>query len=290
MTRRVFDAESNTFPRARHWRALLLPSLALAAGLASALALGAEASDCPPARLDEYAIVRHVHDGDTLFLTDGRSVRLIGIDAPEVANPRRQQPEAPHAAPARDALRELLPPGAAVALEYDAERSDRYGRILAHLHRPPPRPLNVQARLLREGHALAIAVPPNLRHIGCYSQAERAARRHGAGLWARPDSAPLEAVGLGPVVSGFHRIRGRVKRVAPTRGTVWVDLEGGVSLRVPRPDLLHFRDHPLPPLEGRTVIARGWLIPRPGRSGGMIWFRHPQALEVEGGWPAPIEP
>jgi endonuclease YncB( thermonuclease family) len=30
------------------------------------------------------AVVEYVHDGDTLFLDDGRKVRLLGINTPEI--------------------------------------------------------------------------------------------------------------------------------------------------------------------------------------------------------------
>ena len=43
------------------------------------------AQNCPSSHYDESVTIKHVHDGDTVKLVDGRKIRLIGINAPEVA-------------------------------------------------------------------------------------------------------------------------------------------------------------------------------------------------------------
>jgi len=43
------------------------------------------AVECPVDRIDLRAEVEYVHDGDTVRLADGRSVRLIGLNTPEMA-------------------------------------------------------------------------------------------------------------------------------------------------------------------------------------------------------------
>ena len=63
-----------------------------------------------------------------------------------------------------------------------------------------------------------------------------------------------------------------------SRKSVWLTLEGDVSLRIDRDDL-HYFTTPPEQLRGRTVIARGW--PHRGAEGGpVIRIRHPAALEV----------
>lgn len=272
--------------RAGRWRALfrswggarIIPALAL-----WLLAGPLFAADCAPDRIDERAEVAHVHDGDTLRLADGRSVRLIGINAPEL--PRRGEPGTPepHAEAARDALRGLLAAGDEVALRYDEERIDRYGRWLAHLYLPRllPQGGSIQARLLEDGHALAIAVPPNLWNLACYRAAEGRARAAAAGIWSLPGYRPADASRLGPGADGFRIVRGRVRAVGDSRGSRWLDLEGGVSLRILKEDLAYFRDFPFEGLAGREVLARGWLSPRQdGRGGAVMRLRHPAALEL----------
>ena len=64
-------------------------------------------------------------DGDTLRLTDGRRVRIVQIDAPELETDCYGQA-------ARRALLRLAPPGTRVTLERDPalDAVDRYARLL----------------------------------------------------------------------------------------------------------------------------------------------------------------
>ena len=275
------------YERARRRRALFRSGGRARVGLLAFLLwlpAGPLHADCPPDRIDERAVVARVHDGDTLRLRDGRSVRLIGINAPEL--PRRDGKGAPepHAIEAREALRGMLPEGSEVALRLDEEHRDRHGRLLAHLYLPAGG--SVQARLVENGHALVIAVPPNVWNIACYQAAEARARGAAAGMWALPDYRPTDAVRLEPGAEGFRIIRGHVRRVAESRGSWWLDLDGGVSLRILKEDLVHFRHFPLERLAGREVLARGWLSPRQGdRPGAVMRLRHPVAIELAGQGP-----
>jgi micrococcal nuclease len=71
-----------------------------------------------------------VHDGDTLSVVIGRRkerVRLIGIDAPELG-------QRPWGANAKKYLRELVAlSGNSVVLEFDLDKRDKYGRLLAYV-------------------------------------------------------------------------------------------------------------------------------------------------------------
>jgi micrococcal nuclease len=74
------------------------------------------------------SVVAFVNDGDTLRLTDGRRVRLVQIDAPELATEC-------YGRAARRALIQLAPPGTRVTLERDPvlDAVDRYGRLLRYV-------------------------------------------------------------------------------------------------------------------------------------------------------------
>lgn len=139
------------------------------------------ASVPPPA--DECRVAR-VTDGDTFHCRDGRKVRLIGVDSPELA-----QGDAGRMA--RDALRRLLPAGRAVRLELDAAPRDRYGRVLAHVWAGDTL---VNEAMVRGGWALLYTVPPNVRYVRRLERAQREARARGAGLWERGgfDCAPSD--------------------------------------------------------------------------------------------------
>lgn len=276
----------NDHRRARRWRALSFlrtPVAVLLLLLAGAATAKDRAAACVPDGIDEQVTVERVHDGDTLRLRDGRTVRLIGINAPELGRRKGNVPAEPHADQARDALAALLPPGSPLALDFDADREDRYGRLLAHLYLMPLERGSVQQRLLEQGHGMVIVVPPNAGNVDCYRVAERRARERAAGLWGRGEYAAVDATRLEPRAAGFRLIRGRVNRVAESRGSWWLDLDGDTSLRILKADMVHFRDYPLQRLAGRTIMARGWLVPRQGkRPGSIMGLRHPAALEVLG--------
>lgn len=238
---------------------------------------GAAAADCPADRIDEYASVSRVHDGDTIILQDGRKLRLIGINTPEL--PREDSPGQPYAREARSALAALLETGDEIGLRFDEQRADRYGRLLAHLYLPGG--ANVQAHLLEQGYAMAIAVPPDLWNQECYQHAEQRAARAGLGIWGLGYFKPLAATGIVPdhVNDGFRFVRGRVVRSGSGANAVWLNLEGGLALRIARPDLRYFPGFDPRDFVGKIVIARGWLHAR--GAAPMMQIRHPSALKLE---------
>ncbi len=87
--------------------------------------------DPQPAPLAEgdYRL-RRVVDGDTLVLTNGRRIRLIGVDTPELA--RYGRPGEPLAEQAADFTRRFLAKKS-LRLTFDKERFDRHGRVLAYV-------------------------------------------------------------------------------------------------------------------------------------------------------------
>ena len=78
------------------------------------------------------AHVRVVVDGDTLILTDGSVVRLVGIMAPRLPFGREEIPQQPFAQEARDAL-DALVWDQKIDLYIGGTSPDRHGRILAHV-------------------------------------------------------------------------------------------------------------------------------------------------------------
>lgn len=130
---------------------------------------------------DGNVTIKRVVDGDTLVLDDDTRVRLIGIDTPETVDPRRPVECFGHEASAR--MNELLPPGTAVRLQYDVDRTDRYDRTLAYVYRTDD-DLFVNVVMAREGYAEQLTVPPNVAHVDDIGDAVDEARDAGRGLWA----------------------------------------------------------------------------------------------------------
>lgn len=129
--------------------------------------------------------VRRVVDGDTLALADGRLVRLIGVNAPEIDHEARLAE--PMGLEARDFVSRLIPP-AGVRLEFDLETKDRHGRTLAYVFLPDGRMLNEE--LLREGLAYCLPTPPNLKYDERLLRAQRAALQEKKGLWGLLQETP----------------------------------------------------------------------------------------------------
>ena len=126
-----------------------------------------------PRRRTENCVVTRVTDGDSLECAGIGRVRLIGIDAPE----RDQQPAGDAA---RDALERWAPVGARLRLEGDAQPRDRYGRRLAWAWHEG---LLINWVLVRQGWAVLLTVPPNVRYVAELEDAQRRAREERAGLW-----------------------------------------------------------------------------------------------------------
>jgi len=133
--------------------------------------------------LPAQAVVRRVIDGDTVELSDGRLVRYIGINTPEVR--RRvgdtwvKDPE-PYAEAATDANRRLVE-GRTVRIEYDVQTHDRYGRLLAYVYVGDQM---VNDALLDAGYAQVMTIPPNVKYVERFRAVAARARAAGRGLWA----------------------------------------------------------------------------------------------------------
>lgn len=143
--------------------------------------------------------VVEVIDGDTVdvVLAGGHRerIRLIGVDTPEVSGGTPQPYGQEAAAFTADHLG-----GMKVWLETDVQERDRYGRLLAYVWLSSPeahrsvaavRADMFNARLVCEGYAQVLTVPPNIRYADLFTQWQKEARQSGKGLWGLPvDTEP----------------------------------------------------------------------------------------------------
>lgn len=209
-------------------------------------------------------------DGDTLRLTDGRDVRLIGIDTPELAHGRGH--DRPFSREATAALKQLiLDSGWRIRLRPGAENRDRHGRMLAHGYTVDGS--NLSASLLRQGLGYQAVVAPNLGHLACYQAAERQARSAALGLWRKGVDKASQLV---DAEAGFHLLQGRVERVGESRRSIWLNLDGGVAIRVPRALWRDMAAEAPESYEGRRLEVRGWFYRQQG--GLRLTLSHPAAL------------
>ncbi len=130
-------------------------------------------------------IVDRVVDGDTLRLTNGETVRLIGVDTPETVKPH--SPVEPFGHEAAALTRKLVQDNSSqVRLSFDAQRRDKYGRLLAYVW-VGDRLLNEE--LVRTGLARVetqYSYSPLMKER--LLLAEREARMQRRGIWSASDS------------------------------------------------------------------------------------------------------
>ena len=187
---------------------------ALGLGLAVLCAAAARADDksgCKPATIGTGQVTA-VIDGCTLRLTDGREVRLAGIEVPE-----------------RDAARaalESLVSGREISLMRLGPETDRYGRTVALVAVQNPSGHSVQQALLMQGYA---RVSASIRDSACAASllgTERKARQAGLGLWADPYYVIRHAedpAGVLAVRGHFAVVEGKVLSVRESGGTIYVN-------------------------------------------------------------------
>ncbi len=99
---------------------------------------------------ESFYDVRWVDDGDTIVLIDGRHVRYIGINAPEIRHGDREAE--PNGYEAKHFNKNLVL-SRKVRLEFGKERTDQYGRLLAYVLLDDERVLNEE--IIRKGFGYA---------------------------------------------------------------------------------------------------------------------------------------
>jgi micrococcal nuclease len=142
---------------------------------------GSQASSTAP-----LVTVASITDGDTLRLADGRRVRLVQIDTPELGTGEC------YSRAARRALLQRVPLGSRVVLERDPalDDVDRYGRLLRYVHRGT---MNVNVALVRAGAAAPYFYDGDRgRHAGRLMSEALAARVARRGLWGACPQARLD--------------------------------------------------------------------------------------------------
>jgi len=224
---------------------------------------------CPLAENQPIYGVERVVDGDTLRLSNGRSVRLVGLNTPELSHQGR--PVEPFAVQAKRRLEALVKANdEKVALQVGVPAKDHYGRMLAHAYDRYGR--NLEEQLLVEGLGYQVAFAPVTRLAACQQAAERLARQSERGLWRKPAWRKPEQVASG----GFALIRGKVLRVERNRGGIWLEMGNSLVLQVKPKLFSQFNIESLQELAGRNIEARGWVVDRSRRgqikSGQARWL------------------
>lgn len=124
---------------------------------------------------DQVFRVRRVIDGDTAVLSEGTTIRYIGIDAPEMV------PVAQCGAVEATELNRELVEGKAVTIRLDpAETRDRFGRLLGYLDRDGE---IINVALARAGRVCSFPFGGTQRFRDQIAAAESEARAADRGVW-----------------------------------------------------------------------------------------------------------
>lgn len=254
----------------------------LAGLILCAVALSARAADLPQGLVvSARTVAVRAIDSDTLALVDGRELRLAGIFTVTAASGAEDAPRAALAAAAR-ALLDEFGAGQALDLAFDAQRGDRYGRVLAHAVNE--RGVWLQGEMLRAGLA-RVATSRDLRVGAAQMLAlEDDARQKRRGLWAQyawrvRDSAAVTARD----VDSFQIILGTVRGIATIKGRTYLnfgeDWRSDFTVAIAPAVTKLCRASGLDPgtLAGKSLRVRGWIRLQ---NGPLIELTHPEQIEV----------
>ncbi len=216
--------------------------------------------------------VEHVYDGDTVNLSDGRKIRLLGINTPEVQH-KNQETEAGGEA-AKSWLTAKLQ-NAKVRVMTDVEQTDKYQRLLAHLF--TDRNEHVNLELVKQGLAEVNIYPPNLLYVDQLLAAEKLAEQAKRGIWGLPEYAaiPIDQIADNDL-SGWVRLSGKVLTKRSSRKYVYLHFSSQFQARIEKKWLSLFPD--IDKYAGNTIEVRGWV----NKNGGawIMPLRHPSAIKV----------
>lgn len=272
---------------ARASRCILRAALLSAA--ASASVLGAEPatpSGCTLKPGPERTVTAVV-DAETLALDDGSELKLAGMLGPRALDVAADVAEWPPEAAAKAALADLVV-GRNITAHPVTARSDRYGRLIAHVfvERDGVRQW-VQGRMLRDGHARAHDLAGNFVCAEELIAHERQGRELRAGLWSNAayrERSAFRTRELLRLRSTFQLVTGRVHKVAETKSAIYLNFgadwradftagfkTGRNALATPE------RTELVRQLEGRMVRVRGWIE---RRNGPYIEIEHASDIET----------
>jgi endonuclease YncB( thermonuclease family) len=233
---------------------------------------------CPVALLDsphydETTRIKFIYDGDTLQLQDGRKVRLIGINTPELSH--GDNAAEPYSTEAKLALQKLFDDNKTVSLVFGQKKHDHYKRLLAHGFTRDGS--NIQAALLEQGLAHAVNFPPNLQFSSCYREQERLARCKQRGLWEKVK--PLKAENLKPSDTGFKIVSGKIQKITINKKGIWLNLDDNLTIGIRPENQSLFDINDISRMLNRSVVVRGWINKSDKETPYYIRIRHPSALQ-----------
>ena len=124
--------------------------------------------------INELGLISYAVDGDTIRLSDGEYVRLIGINSTESGEKCFEEAKKHLASLVNNRL---------ASMQSDEENRDKYGRLLRYVFVDDN---FVNLELVESGNAFAFRFEPNTLYSSEFALAEEQARAAGKGcLWSK---------------------------------------------------------------------------------------------------------
>ena len=121
--------------------------------------------------------VIRVIDGDTIEIEGNIKVRYIGINTPELKDPRK--PVGCFAQASADENRRLVE-GKEIFIQKDVSEVDKYKRLLRYVWVGDT---FVNDYLVRQGFAQVSTFPPDVKYVSQFLEAQKEAQENNRGLW-----------------------------------------------------------------------------------------------------------
>lgn len=236
---------------------------------------------CSQQSLSREIRVREVIDGDTVILTDGRTLRYIGIDALEV---RRYTQDSwvydpqPFGLEAKQ-FNQRLVEGRPLRLEFDVEKTDRYDRLLGYCFVDG---IFVNARLLEEGFAFLHIRSPNAKYADLFSSLQRKAQQEKKGIWE--DSSTISSDEAHRYIGQIKCVEGRVLNIHEGQKAIHLnfgkDWKKDFTVAIFKRDLSLFLNKGISPVkdyQNRFIRVTGFIKEY---NGPEIIVSHPLAIEI----------
>lgn len=219
---------------------------------------------CTPYTSIDYSHIKviEVIDGDTIKLSDGKILRYIGVDTPEIRIRKGgnfiYSPQ-PFSLEAKEFNRKLVE-GKFVRIEFDVEKFDQYKRLLGYCFVGDA---FVNVQLLKNGFAVLYTRPPNVKYIDLFVKSQKEARKEKRGLWGAYEV--IDHSQAYKYINQIRTVRGRVLSAYQSKKCVFLnfgkDWRTDFTVVIFNPSLKFFYEKDIDPL----TYYRGKIVEVSGR-------------------------
>jgi len=205
--------------------------------------------------------INEIIDGDTYKTSSGETIRVLGVDCPEIDGEKKKGKY--FAFKAKEfAENKIL--DKKVKLEFDSEKKDKYGRLLAYIYLGDKGMFNLH--LLQEGYANLMIISPNRRYEEKFKKAVKNARSNKNGVWSKMKyyQNKIEVISWENAASYVNEIvivKGEIKSTYSSDKVTYLNFSEkyikDFTVVIFNEDLIKFDYNPAEYLEGKEVKVLG---------------------------------